>query len=356
MDPALRLQPGQEALTPVQEAEARRFAQACIQNQLSTDPVDEQEAEAWLRQAYAVAGLPPPQRIRWLDGPRQRDALLYPPYLEGSARASVWDRLKGSSRTRMRDHLQGSIRGRVWASLRATVRDPIRASVWDRVGSTIGHSIWGLNCANGWDTVSAYEQASWLAFARFFAVYLTPNEFQALARFNELVSDYWLGNGAALLVRRPRVLALDAAGRLHSATGRCIEYRDGGGGYAWHGVVVPKKVILAPEALTREDFLNELNAEVRRVIQERMGEQFLAKVGGVLIDSGPRGALYEVALPPPPEPWMRWERVARYVQVQDASTPRQYFLRVPPTIQTAAEAVAWSFGLSVEDYGPAQET
>ena len=53
---------------------------------------------------------------------------------------------------------------------------------------------------------------------------------------------------------------------------------------------------------------------------------------------------------------MRWERVARYVQVQDASTPRQYFLRVPPTIQTAAEAVAWSFGLSVEDYGPAQET
>jgi hypothetical protein len=48
--------------------------------------------------------------------------------------------------------------------------------------------------------------------------------------------------------------------------------------------------------------------------------------------------------------------VARYVQVQDASTPRQYFLQVPPTTQTALEAVAWSFGLSGEDYHPEQET
>ena len=50
------------------------------------------------------------------------------------------------------------------------------------------------------------------------------------------------------------------------------------------------------------------------------------------------------------------ERVARYVQVQDASTERQYFLRVPPSIQTAAEAVAWTFQVAVKDYQPAQET
>jgi hypothetical protein len=48
-------------------------------------------------------------------------------------------------------------------------------------------------------------------------------------------------------------------------------YPDGWGFYAWHGVVVPEKVILAPETLTREDFLNEQNVAVRRVIQERIG-------------------------------------------------------------------------------------
>ena len=190
-----------------------------------------------------------------------------------------------------------------------------------------------------------------LAFFHFFDVYLAPNELHALAHFNELVSGYWLGTESALIVRRPRRLCLDAEGCLHNTSGKCIEYHDNWGFYAWHGVRVPEQVILAPKTLTREDFLSESNLEVRRVIQERMGSRFVSELGGVVIDTGPRGALYEVKLPADdPEP------MALYVQLQDASTERQYFLRVPPTIQTAAEAVAWSFGLSMEDYHPQQET
>jgi hypothetical protein len=81
-----------------------------------------------------------------------------------------------------------------------------------------------------------------------------------------------------------------------------------------------------------------------------MGQRFVWELEGKYIDGGPPGVLYEVELPGGPE------GVARYVQVQDASTPHQYYLRVPPTIQTVAEAVAWSFGMTVEDYHPAQET
>jgi hypothetical protein len=200
-------------------------------------------------------------------------------------------------------------------------------------------------------SVGGYAHQRELVAFHFVDTYLAPNDLAYLAHFNEQVSGYWLGSKGAVLVRRPKVLARDAEGRLHNATGKCIEYHDGWGCYRWHGGWVPEKVILAPEKLKRRDFFNERNVEVRRIMQERMGSRFVPELGGRVIDSGPHGTLYDVRLPEG-DP----EGVARYVQVQDASTARQYFLRVPPTIQTAAEAVAWSFGLSVEDDGPAQET
>jgi hypothetical protein len=235
----------------------------------------------------------------------------------------------------------------VGASVRASVGDLMWHWVWDSVGA----SVWTSVPDSVADSVVAYHHAFWLAFARFFGVYLAPNDLHALAAFNELVSGYWLGQEAAVVVRRPRLLCRDAEGWLHSPTGKCLEYPDGWGWYAWHGVRVPEKVILAPERLTREDFLNERDVEVRGVIQERLGERFVRELGGQVIDTGPRGTLYEVLLPDD-DP----ERFARYVQVQGASTQRQYVLRVPPTMQTAAEAVAWSFQVGVQDYHPAQET
>lgn len=113
---------------------------------------------------------------------------------------------------------------------------------------------------------------------------------------------------------------------------------------------MPEQVICAPDRLTRDDFFDEENVEARRIIQERMGERFVWEIGARFVDGGPRGVLYEVDLPGDRE------RVARYVQVQDVSTQREYYLRVPPTIQTAAEAVAWTFGLSRDEYHPAQES
>ena len=341
MDPALQLQPGQEELTPEQEAEARRFAAERIQAQLSAEPADEQAVEAWLRQAYAVAGLAPPQAIHWLNGPNHLCKVLSYPYpgdpvrasveasIRASGRASIWDQIKASFRAGIKDHFKDSVRSRVWASLEANVRDRVRASAWDRVGARVWYG-WSSG-ADVWDVINAYKQASWLALPHFFAVYLAPNEFQALARFNELVSAYWLGTTCALIVRRPRVLSLDAAGRLHNARGPCLGYRDGWGCYAWHGVQVLEKVILAPERLSREDFVKEGDVEVRRVMQERMGEQFLTKVGGDLIDSGPREALSAAAPPSGPK------RVARAVAGQEAFTARQYPVRVPPTIRAAID-------------------
>jgi hypothetical protein len=374
MDPASQLHPGQQELTPDQEAEARRFAEESIRRQLSTEPVNEQEVEAFLREAYEMAGLAPPAHIRWVDGPLQllpelaalgdEESVLEQLWgVENSARASIFSE---GGEDGLGDRIGLLVSEPIYASLGGgdtsdIVEDNLWNSLLDGLWDGVGESREDDDV--GWDkdealavgvrleaSITAYEHAYRLAFFRFFDVYLAPNALHALAHFNELVSGYWLGREVAFIVRRPTVLSRDAHGRLHSEMGKCTEYRDGWGFWAWHGVRVPEYVIVEPESLTREDFLNEPNVEVRRVMQQRMGQRFVGELGGIVLDSSPGGTLYEVELPDDPE------QVAHYVQLQDASPERQYFLRVPPTIQTATEAVAWSFGLSLQDYHPADET
>ncbi len=310
-----KIVPGQERLSPKQEAYARQFAQERVAAMLSTAAIDEREAEDHLRAAYTVAGLEPPRSIRWFESPI--DFVMACVH-----RASVWDS--------------------VWDSVRASVGASVGASVWDSVRASVGASVR--------DSVGAYYDENWLAFYQFFHEVFEENKLIHLALFNEMVSGYRAGSQEAWLVRKPCVLKRDEQGRLHSASGMCMQYRDGWGFYAWHGVRVPERLILHPESITKEEWLHESNLEIRRVMQERLGnERFVALVGGKCIHIGKRGKLVEIDLGDDPE------RVACYVHVRDSSTEREYYLRVPPTISDADEGVAWTFGLSKESYRPRQE-
>jgi hypothetical protein len=382
MEQPLRLRPGQRQLTPEQRVEASRLAAEYLQTQLSTRPVDEAVAVALLKQAYTAARLAAPCHICWVDGPMQLVAFWFPEgfwdgvHEEPVKRDNFWDTITASASESVWDRAFRDVMKRVDARIgihRSSSWDSSEYRAWDNIVDNLWRFIWRdvddrvlMHTWNIWKdrddawksnvqdsrqaSVMAYRYAPDLACYSFLDTDLAPNDLHALAQFNALVSGYWLGKEIAILVRRPTILSWDDNGRPHSATGRCIEYHDGWGMYAWHGVETPEKVILTPDTLTRDDFLGERNLEVRRIIQERMGQRFVWELEGKFIDGGSHGILYEVELPDDPE------RVARYVQVQDASTPHQYFLRVPPTIQTAAEAVAWTFGATVEEYHPVQET
>jgi hypothetical protein len=415
IDPAHRLSPGQEALTPVQEAEMRRFTDAYIHTQLSTEPVDERAAQALMERAYALAELDAPAAIEWLDGPVQLVERLFSSSDRGEPQVSAWphlqEELAGSMfdsvgaemdaagqqvETAVLDRIEARVRMGAGVPILARLRDAVhkgapdapQSDLWHRIQEYCEYLIWydedwdelwhsdweralggytdsGLGNVRGnrflhvegydvrdflWSSVRAYQDASWLASCLYFERYCEPNDVTPLAQLNQLVSGYWLGRDLALLVRRPRQLLLDTAGRLHSETGPCVRYGDGWTVHAWHGIGVPERVITTPEQLTAQDWSAARNVEVRRVIQERMSARFVEELGGTLIDSGPRGTLYAVELPGDPE------RVAHYVQVHDASTNREYYLRVPPTVQSAEEGVAWTFGLNTDEYRPVQES
>jgi hypothetical protein len=165
---------------------------------------------------------------------------------------------------------------------------------------------------------------------------------------------WWPLPDVAVLTERPRLLARDALGRLHSATGPALAYPDGWALYAWHGVLVPPRVVLAPEALTAQEITAEPDVEARRAMLERFGaERYLQETGAAVVDADARGTLYRAELPGD-EPLVM-------VRVRDATPAadgahREYWLRVPPGTRTVQEAVAWTFGKAPEDYDPAVET
>jgi hypothetical protein len=124
--------------------------------------------------------------------------------------------------------------------------------------------------------------------------------------------------------------------------------------YFWHGVMVPAFVVVRPDWITVQYIETEQNAEVRRVMIERFGyERFILESNAQLVHTDECGALYRKEL--------EGDEALVMVHVVN-STPeptgesKKYMLRVPPTVQTAREAVAWTFGLKTDEYQPRIET
>ncbi|MCA9805102.1 MAG: hypothetical protein KC777_24200 [Cyanobacteria bacterium HKST-UBA02] len=165
----------------------------------------------------------------------------------------------------------------------------------------------------------------------------------------------WSGYERAIfLSRNPVEFALDEQNRLHCEDGPALSFKDGHAIYFIHGVVVPEAVVTEPASLTVEAIEAETNVEVRRIMIERFGlERYIEESGAVLIDSDDCGILYRKE--------QKLDEPLVVVKVVDSTSvvqgePRHYFLRVPPYMRTARQAVAWTFNLSSGDYRPSEQT
>lgn len=146
----------------------------------------------------------------------------------------------------------------------------------------------------------------------------------------------------------------DEEGRLHSTEKPALSYADGYSLYSIHGVTVSEKTAIAPESLTVEDIESEINLEVRRIMLERFGiGRFLIESQAEIINEDEYGTLYRRRMAGD-EPLVM-VRVKNSTPEPDGSF-REYFLRVPPTVRTAKEAVAWTFNIEENEYEPEKET
>lgn len=312
---------------------------------IASGDVSDARLERWLRDAGVSDGL----------GERQREvtcevAARLGNYCRDTLASYAWDELANV----VFHPLMAAIDRRILAPM-------IRMLEGRRGWRSSRGSPWG-NAAGVWPTLHVSGggygclDAPWLAFfAAAHALSPLPAPLQQeLAAHTELAkhAGWWLCfENVCFVTRRPRV-SIDERGRLHNENGPAIATDTGRPIlYAWHGTEVPDDFIRDKENLPVDRALRWPNLEQRRAAAEILGwARVIRELDSRVIQEDPNpeiGTLLEVRLPDAP--------AARFLRVR-CGTGREFVLSVPPTMQTAREANAWTWGLRPEDYAPQVRT
>jgi hypothetical protein len=152
----------------------------------------------------------------------------------------------------------------------------------------------------------------------------------------------------------PERLLVDEQHRPHCADGPFCRWQDGSALYAVHGVRVPAWIITRPQDITTTKIDSEQNAEIRRVMIEKYGQaKYLMDSNAKEVHRDDFGILYRKDIAG--DEAMVMVKVVNSTPEPDGQF-KDYFIRVPPTIATAHEAVAWTFGKTASTYWPEAET
>jgi hypothetical protein len=362
---------------------------------LSTTPIDKARAAAAVEAVYTAAIGRPPAHILFFDSPLQAEiagtffAFDYPDRLPGRDRGRpriaqiVREGIRiasvGAQRQDAADdvpQLEHPIRAALTAAYHV---GPDRIAImraFDALCGQLAPQVLHFRVApgpryKGWlrrvkrSSERSVSQRQWIAWAADLSVRSAAFPERRMIGDRRLISAVvdvarecgwcWFYPDFAILADRPTSLRLDATGRLHAEDGPALAYRDGFSIHALHGVRVERWMIERPARITPADVEREPNAEVRRALVERMGHQrYLSLSGAVVVARDETGTLWRRHLPGPST---EGRRAWCFVEVVNGTrepdgTHKHYFLRVPPTMRAAREAVAWTYGLSAEAYQP----
>jgi hypothetical protein len=325
----------------------------------ATGPADRTAAEEGVRLAYDLAGLAAPEHILWADSPREGLASAARLTAEGATGRSVVD----------------EVRTRPWAEARRRLSDRLGPAAWAAHWAVTGAQLWhtttmlterirtgvvespGLPCGELparlilLDAVLGQHDAPWLAA---FDGRDGGERLAGLAVVARAAGWWWPYEKTVIVTERPMELHRDEAGRLDRADGPALAYPGGFALHAWHGMPVPAEFLGGLAALTPQRIREEENAELRRVMLEHYGyDRYLADSGAEPLQRDEAGVLWRIALEGD-EPLVMVEVVNSTPEPD--GTHRTYWLRVPPRTRTAREGVAWTFGLTADEYTPQRQT
>ena len=407
-------------LTASQETAAAAVEDQWLAAGLATGPADRDAAAAGVALAYTAAGLPPPARVFWLGSPRAgavAAALLSGAVAELPDVPWVRDVERELTRQGWRPGqpvgrpVRTAVRTTPWARARAEGLAMFGVQGWAQLSAAAGRRSWALimdrvagrvrgrlredlaelpgDLAGAasravLDAVYGQHDAAWLCtFAA--AAQLTAardplpdgpaglaggdaigsgpadpaggdavgSGLAGLAATAREIGWWWPFAEAAVLTERPTVLSRDNVGRLHGEEA-AMRFADGYELWAWRGMPIPPALAADLPTLTADRIRAEENAELRRVLLEHYGyERYLRESGARKRHTDDTGTLWHLDLPGD-EPLVMVEVVN--ATPEPDGTSRIYWLRVPPETGTARAGVAWTFGLTADEYHPQVQT
>jgi hypothetical protein len=352
-------------LTGEQRALVRQVRDEWMKIGIDNMPVDPTKVRQILERLYAAADKPAPESIVFLDSPFQISMAIAKLRLEGEpVHQQVSDLVSEQVHEHMRkgivEHIDrqtielfsgrtGFERFAVYTVLVKGGINDIREQVSETASGRFGGSrAWPLGCDYGQFDVSL----AWLDYVGRLGI-----DVSKLAPFFDLAKAcgwavlFW---NWAFVSAKPEYIRRDERGRLHCENGAAVRYPDGFSVFAIHGVRVPEKIAVSPKSITVPEIEFEDNAEVRRVMIQRYGpERYLMDSGAEQIHHDDFGVLYRKHLPG--DESLVMVKVVNATPEPDGSF-KDYFLRVPPTMERARQAVAWTCGKAEDDYAPAVQT
>ena len=340
-------------------------------SRVNSTAADRLLAEKAVVDVYAAGGLAPPERIEWAASPLElaRDWLAK----GGRRRAgpNVRDKFTG---------LIDAARNRVFNAVVAAIWDTAERGTANPRANTTSLGVRNAVVGNadrikiGWrfdaqslfgrgERRAAFRDCSWSlidALDHHLPAYRYLGDAAGLARDTRHVEALWtLSATTGWIIPHARIcwlsdlpvqIATDPTGRLHNGIGAALKYADGASVYAWKGIAVPDWIIERRDLLTVRAIDRQTNPWVRRCMVEVLTpERYIAMGGATCVNRDATGKLWRRQWwGPGDDTWVAVEVING--SPEPDGTFKRYYLQVPPTVRTAREAVAWTYGLTDSQY------
>ena len=245
----------------------------------------------------------------------------------------------------IKDKLGSSVRSSVVAS----VVDSIAASVWASVGRI-------FNLYSSYMDLANY---GWVSFYDFFEKINILDNFN-FKQYKKIlksgVFNAYEFENCVFAIQPPIYVERNSQGRLHSTSTAAVKFRDGSSYYFINGRPIPEWVIEKKDSITKDQFLQEKNSDIKGAIYEVLGsEGIINLLGAEITDSKTihhaNGDVETVELLKTKDtfPELDNEPMA-WVKMICPSTGTNYLIGVEPKYNDATEAIASLSPFTKEEY------